>query len=123
MCVVVKIVFLAGSRRFAGEIGRIANILNSADVTVLLGRDSSNVVDKGDIITEKMKERINESDIIYVMAKHGYVGSTVTREITYAAGNGKEIIASETIKDPRIRQLVPKIMDIEGLLAYLKNSP
>ncbi len=119
----MKVVFLAGSRKFSDEISRISRALENSGINVLKGRDYADENDKEKIFTDKMKQGIEDSDIIYVIAKDGYTGDSTKLEILYAHEKGKELIASETVKDDGIRKLVSKIMNADELVAYLKDSP
>ena len=88
-------VFLAGSRKFYEDINWLETELKKKGVNVLKGRDPTDSEDAN----KKMFERIDASDIIYVVAKAGYIGLTVALEIGYAHAKKKEIIASEPFSE------------------------
>ena len=65
---------------------------------------------------------IDESDVLYVYAKDGYVGHSVTIEMAYAFAKGKEIISSEPVKEYAVRALVTKVMPAPAFLEYIKRT-
>ena len=66
-------------------------------------------------------ESIGKSDVVYVVAKGGYIGKTVAMEIAYAFAKGKEIISSEVIEEFSARALVSKVVPPEKLAIHLRR--
>ncbi len=112
----MKTVFLAGSRKFFREIEEVKYLLEKEGIHVLKGRDS-----KEDEEALYMFQRIDQSDIIYVVSIGGYVGRTAAEEIDYAFGKGKEIFSSEHVSD-NFRHSIQKTISPAELADYIKRN-
>ncbi len=62
---------------------------------------------------------IDKIDVLYIYAKDGYIGYSVTIEITYAYAKGKEIISSEPIKELAVRSLVSRVLPLQHFIDYV----
>ena len=120
----MKSVFVAGSRDFYVEMEELIQRLNENSINATTAGKSK---DKHKDTSESEQNsllnafrKIDESDVCYVFSKGGYVGRTVSKEITYAHAKEKEIISSEKIEGLFVTVLVSKIMNEEELIKYCK---
>ena len=65
-------------------------------------------------------QRIEDSDIVYIYSREGYIGKTVAMEIAYAYAKHKEIISSHKIEELSAQALVYKIMDSKKLIEFCR---
>ena len=110
-------VFLAGSRKFSEEINWVEAELKKKGTHVLKGRDPATTEKNAN---KKMFERIDASDIVYIVAKAGYIGLIVALEIGYAYAKKKEIIASEPFSESEMNSLVSKVLGMKEFTEYVK---
>ena len=96
-----KKVFLAGSRKFADDLEHVFNLCKDAGIQVKKGRDSIEELslEEEKKVHKEMLNRIDKSDIIYIVTGDGYIGKTVAFEIGYAVGKKKEIISTKDIAE------------------------
>ena len=120
----MKSIFLAGSRKFFDELETIKKNLKKENIRVeTAGKWDKNTPDT--LESEKNAllrafKMIDESDILYVIAKDGYVGKTVCMEIAYAYAKNKEIISSNEINEYSAKALITKIKTPKELIEYCK---
>ncbi|MBN2016040.1 hypothetical protein JW766_04375 [Candidatus Dojkabacteria bacterium] len=72
-------------------------------------------------MTIKHFKKIDNADIIYILANGGYVGKSVSMEVGYSFSKGKTIFSSEPIGDVAVRSLVQNVISKDKLIQYLKN--
>lgn len=70
-------------------------------------------------LTLKHFPEIDQIDVLYINAKDGYVGISVSIEAAYAYAKGKEIISSEPVGELAVRALISKVMPNDVLIKYL----
>jgi nucleoside 2-deoxyribosyltransferase len=118
-------VFVAGSRKFVKEFGIAMKKFKEFEISATHGeKNISASEDTAETVksdNERMFRKIDESDIVFVIAKDGYVGYSVSMELGYAYAKRKKIISSEEIKELAVRNLVSKVMSLEDLIEYLKR--
>ncbi len=117
----MKSVFIAGSRKFFGDVDKLVDLMTENKIKVsTAGKIAQKDIPKGEkSALARAFQRINESDVLYIVAKDGYIGKTVALEIAYAFANKKEIISSEIIGEFSARALVSKVMGFEELAEYV----
>ena len=108
----MRTIFVAGSRKYYEDIEAFVRVckkhnLNAQTPQKEKGRD--------DFETEKTAllrafKIIDGSDAVYIFARKGYVGKTVSIEMGYAYARGKAIYASEQIDEPSAQALVTEIV-------------
>lgn len=121
----MKSVFIAGSRRFSEDIKRLVELCKENEIKTttagkILNQEDTLESEKSALL--RAFQRIDDSDILYIMANAGYTGKTVTLEVAYAFARNKEIISSEIIEDFSTRALVHKVMKPKILVEYIKQS-
>jgi hypothetical protein len=118
-------VYVAGSRRFAMEFETAMKAFSESGIPAVNGGksldSSKDTSERVRADNERLFQRIDDSDIVFVIAKDGYVGYTVAVELGYAYSKKKLIISSEEIKELSVRSLVGKVMSLEDFVEYLKK--
>lgn len=118
----MKSIFIGGSRKFFDDVEKLVELLGENDIKA---ETAGKVLNQEDTFeTEKSAlfrafEKIGNSEIVYIVAKDGYIGLTVALEIAYAHAKNKEIISSEEIKDLSARSLISKVMKPGDLIEYI----
>jgi hypothetical protein len=121
-------IFVATSKRFYEEAIQLVRRLKDCGVTVhhpYFNLDPS-AVDadpefKSQVTLQHFPE-IDESEIIYALLPGGYIGCSVTIEVTYAYANGKKIIVSEQPSEFAVRPMISEVCSMEQFLARFKRG-
>jgi len=66
--------------------------------------------------------KIDKTDITYILAVDGYFGLSVSGEIFYAYGRGKDIYTSEPLKEHTPMSLTKGVMTTDELIEYCKEN-
>jgi hypothetical protein len=120
----MKTVFVASSRKYYDMIKEIKRKLDKRGVKgfYLYFDFHDEAVESNEEQKRKLTlghfPELAQIDVIYVYAKDGYVGYSVTIEITYAYAKGKEVISSEPISEFAVRTMVSKVMTPEEFVEY-----
>ena len=120
-------VFVATSKRFYEEAQDLVNRLKNAGVKVYhpyFHLDPTEVVGDAELkskVTSEHFPEIEESDIFYALLPGGYIGCSVTIELTYAYAKGKKILVSEAPEEFAVRSMVSDICNPRQFLARLEN--
>lgn len=80
-----------------------------------------NKLEEAKRMTLKHFERIDNSDVVYVISPSGYVGKSVCMEIGYAHAKRKPIYSSSKLDDYSVMSLVDKILSVDELIQLLKE--
>ena len=120
----MKSVFIASSRKFYDETEKLVNGLKSERISTSTAGtwDKSkpdNLKDEKKAILEAFKQ-IDKKEIIYIYAKEGYIGKTVSMEIAYAHARNKTIISSEKVQELSAQALISKVLTPKELMIYCK---
>ena len=67
-------------------------------------------------------EKIDETDVVYVVNPDGYVGRSVCIDIGYAYAKGKPIYVMYPIDDPQVTSIVKRALSFEELIDFLKHD-
>ena len=94
---------------------RLENLLKDAKIDYLVSKKA----DTRGIIG--CLEKIDKSDVVYVVNPDGYIGKSVSVDIGYAYAKGKEIYTMHQIDDPPIMKLVKGILSFQNLIKLLKH--
>lgn len=118
----MKKIFLVSSRKFYGQLEKLASFFNRKKINAMTSGDWD-PNEKDTLSNQKSAlltafERIDKSDIVYVLCEDGYVGRTVCMEIAYAYSKNKELISSHEIEELSARALISKVMSPEELVKY-----
>ena len=65
---------------------------------------------------------IDESEILYALLPGGYMGYSVTIELTYAYAKGKRIVVSELPSELAVRSMISEVCSTEQFLAPLERE-
>jgi len=123
----MKTVFVASSRKFYDKVKEIKDRLDKLGIKGFYPYFDFH---DDDVETdEELKKKLtlghfpelDQADVLYVYAKDGYVGSSVTIETAYAYAKGKEIISSEPIADFAVRAIVSKTMTPPEFMDYISQ--
>jgi len=121
-------VFVATSKRFYQEAERIVGQFQDLGLTVfhpyfhLNPRDIDADPAKKSEVTLRHFQEIDRSDVLFALLSGGYIGHSVTIEITYAYARGKQIVASEAPNEYAVRPMVPIICSADEFLAQFKST-
>ena len=86
-------IFIAGSRKFYNDIERAVSLFEDKGIkatTAGKSEDQDTFESEKSALFRAFKE-IDEADVLFVIAKDGYIGTTVGIEIAYAFSKNKEI--------------------------------
>ena len=109
-------VFVATSKRFYEEAQDLVNRLKNAGVKVYhpyFHLDPTEVDADAELkskVTSEHFPEIDESDIFYALLPGGYIGCSVTIELTYAYARGKQVLASEAPQEFAVRPMISEIL-------------
>ena len=123
-------VFVATSKRFYETAEDIVRLLKDCGVTVhhpYFHLDPKAVDTDPEIksqVTLQHFPEIDDSDVLYALLPGGYIGCSVTIELTYAYAKGKKIIASEKPHEFAVLPMISEICSPERFIArYNKVRP
>jgi hypothetical protein len=121
---IMKSVFIAGSRKFYEEIESLVKQFQDNKIKVSTAGEWDST-QKDTLENEKRAllnafQKINESEICYIYSKEGYIGKTVAMEIAYAYAKKKELISSCEIEELSAQALISKIMNSKELIKHCK---
>jgi len=121
-------VFVATSKRFYGKAIKLVDRLKDAGVKVYhpyfhLNPDEIDADPglKSKVTIEHFPE-IDESEIFYALLPDGYIGCSVTIELTYAYAKGKKILASEAPAEFAARPMISEICGPEEFPAWVQRE-
>lgn len=66
-------------------------------------------------------ERIDNTDVVYIISPNGYVGKSVCMEVGYAYAKGKSIYSSGKLDDFSVMSLVSQTLSEDELIQILKQ--
>ena len=121
-------IFVATSKNFYKEAERLVKTLKNQGVKVhhpYFHLDSKTVDTDPDLksqITLQHFPEIDESDIIYALLPGGYIGNSVTIELTYAYAKGKKVIVSEEPIEFAVWSMVSEILNPEEFINSLDET-
>lgn len=107
-------IYIAGSQKYLLQIRQLISNLQNAGKTVVSTLTKDTLTEKEAL--ELSFQMIQSADMVYVFAKDGYVGKTVSLEMGYAHALGKQIVSSEIIQDESIQSIVNDVKKPEDLL-------
>jgi len=124
----MKKVVVASSRKFYDEVRKLKAELDKRGINGFYPKfdfcDDS--VEENEKLKKQLTLRyfpaINETDILYIFAKGGYVGISVAVETSYAYAKTKEIISSEPLAELALRALVSKVMLPKEFVKYVEKK-
>ena len=119
-------VFVATSKRFYQEAEQVVGRLRDCGLTVFhpyfhldpVAIDSD--PDTKSEVTLRHFREIDGSDILFAMLPGGYIGCSVTIEVTYAYSKGKKIVASELPSEYAVRPMITMIRSAEDFIGQFR---
>ena len=128
-------VSICGSwNRFLTEINDVVQVFKNLDCKVLSPTDTritseregfvyveSDVFTSIKIIENKHLKAMLRSDLIWLVAPTGYVGSSAALEIGYALAHGKPVYCSSLLSDSTLRQYVSITDSPISAIAHYEN--
>ncbi len=116
-------VFVATSKRFYQEAKQFVERLQDRGLMVFhpyfhldpVAIDSD--PDKKSEVTLRHFQEIDASDILFAILPGGYIGFSVTIEVTYAYSRGKKIVASEVPSEYAVRPMITMICTADDFIA------
>ena len=119
------IVFVATSKRFYDEAKHIVDQLVDCGVTVFHpyfdldpAAIDSNPDRKSEVTLRHFKE-LDKSDVLFALLPEGYIGCSVTIEVTYAYAKEKKIIASEQPNEYAVRPMISRVQSADSFVAKI----
>jgi hypothetical protein len=116
-------VFVATSKRYYDEAKRLVNRLKEAGVKVhhpYFHLDPKKIDADPKLkskVTVQHFPEIEESEIFYALLPDGYIGCSVTIELTYAYAKEKKIVASETPAEFAVRPMISELQSPDEFAA------
>ena len=121
-------VFVATSKRFYAEAKQLVDRLKDAGAKVYhpyfhLNPDEVDA-DSGlkSKVTIQHFPEIEDSEIFYALLPRGYIGCSVTIELTYAYAKGKKILASEPPAEFAARPMISEICSPKEFPAWFQRE-
>ena len=122
------IVFVATSNRYYNEAKKLVDRLKEAGLKVhhpYFHLDPKEVdadpALKSKVTIEHFPE-IEDSEIFYALLPEGYIGCSVTIELTYAYAKKKKIVASEAPAEFAVRPMISEICGPEEFSARFETG-
>jgi len=122
-------IFVATSKRFYEQAQDLVAKLKGAGVKV---HHPYFHLDPGEVdadpelkskVTSQHFPEIDESEIFYALLPGGYIGCSVTIELTYAYAKGKKIVVSEAPEEFAVRSMVSEICSPLQFTANFHKEP
>lgn len=121
-------IFLATSKKFYPQVKQLIERIRKPGLTIYhpyFDFDPDQIEQD-----EHMKERItldhfpeiDACDLLFALLPDGYIGTSVTIEITYAYAKGKYIVVSEPPKEFAVRALVNEICDVDDFVGRMQHT-
>lgn len=112
----MKTVYVCGSFKFMSQMKELEKKLKKENIEFMMLKKKSSVGILGCL------EKIDETDVVYVVNPDGYVGRSVCIDIGYAHAKGKPIYVMYPIDDPQVTGIVKRALSFEELIDLLKHD-
>jgi nucleoside 2-deoxyribosyltransferase len=112
----MRVVYVCGSFRFRCKMSELEGRLKEKNMEFRMSKK----IDSRGILG--CLEKVDKSDIVYVVNPNGYVGRSVCVDIGYAYAKGKPIYSMHPIDDPPIMSMVKGVLSFEELISFLEHS-
>ncbi len=121
-------IFMATSKKFYPEIKILIEQISRSGLTVFhpyFGFDLDEA-EKNPELKERLTlqhfPEIDACDLLFALLPGGYIGISVTIEITYAYARGKHILVSELPNEFAVRAMVNEVCSVEEFLMRMQNT-
>jgi len=111
----MKRVYICGSFKFKDKIEELEKLLKAERI----GFEVSKSPDARGMLG--CLEKIDRTDVVYVVNPDGYVGKSVSVDIGYAYARNKPIYVMFPVEDPPIMNLVKGVLSFEELVDFVKE--
>jgi len=138
----LKTVFLIGSFKFYKDMQNIQKKLTSANIPCFIPQPSKHrdpnepskflpstqqqpketLLKDAYEATTRCFKKIDESNIIYIINKDGYVGKSTLLDIGYAHAKNKQIYALEPLEDLAVLSLIKEVVQPDKLIEIAKEQ-
>jgi nucleoside 2-deoxyribosyltransferase len=112
----MKTVYVCGSFKFMSQMKELEKKLKKENIEFMMLKKKSNVGISGCL------EKIDETDVVYIVNPDGYVGKSVCIDIGYSHAKGKPIYVMYPIDDPQVTGIVKRALSFEELIDFLKHD-
>jgi len=121
-------IFIATSKKFYPEVKSLIERIRKPGLTIFhpyfdydLDQAEQNPELKEHLTLQHFPE-IDACDLLFAFLPHGYIGSSVTIELTYAYAKGKRILVSELPKEFAVRAMVDEVCSVEDFVRRMQNT-
>jgi nucleoside 2-deoxyribosyltransferase len=112
----MKTLYVCGSFKFISKINELERKLKKENIEFMMLKKKSR---RGII---GCLEKIDETDVVYVVDPDGYVGRSVCIDIGYAYAKGKLIYCMHSIDDPPVMDMVNGVLSFQELIDFLMRG-
>ena len=118
-----EVIFVASSKQFYPQAESIVARLKADGVRVFhpyfhLDQQSlDSDPDAKSTVTLQHFPEIDECDLLYALLPRGYIGCSVTIELTYAYAQGKRVVVSEPPDEYAVRAMVSELLPPDEFVA------
>ena len=112
----LKKLYLCGSFKFHREMECLTHELGEKNIAYEISesKDSRGILG--------CLQKIDDSDVIYIVNPDGYVGRSVSVDIGYAYAKNKRMYAMYPISDPPVADLISGVMTPDELVELLRTD-
>jgi len=120
-------IFIATSKKFYPEVKILIERIRKPDLTIFhpyFGFDVAQAERHPELkerLTLQHFPEIDACDLLFAFLPHGYIGASVTIELTYAYAKGKRILVSEKPQEFAVRAMVDEVCSVEDFVRYMQN--
>ena len=121
-------IFIATSKKFYPEIKILIERIRKPELTIFhpyfnfdLDQAEQNPELKKHLTLQHFPE-IDACDLLYAFLPHGYIGTSVTIELTYAYAKGKRILVSEPPQEFAVRAMVNEVCSVEDFVKRMQSA-
>jgi hypothetical protein len=112
----VKRLYVCGSFRFMREMEELERKLKNENIRFQISKkmDSRGILG--------CLEKIDVSDVVYIVNPESYVGKSVSVDIGYAYARNKSIYVMVSVDDPPVADLITGVLSPDALIDMLKRD-
>lgn len=121
------IIFLATSKKFYRELKDVIEQIQRPGLTIYhpyFQFDPAQIDQNADVkkrLTLQHFPEIDACDLFFAYLPHGYIGTSVTIELTYAYARGKYVLASEQPAEFAVQALINEICPVADFIKRMQK--